>query len=616
MSTTARTRRRRSTLAAIGASSIAAIAASPAGAQAPAPTLTIFHNLDFIAVGGFADGESLTISVTRPNLGVVGTVTAPAREGEVPGEFGLELNHGPEAAPLPGDCWDGPVPDILPGDTVTVSGDTIVHSDVVDDIQITTGMFAVGQDVAYEGYALDATGAPIPIAALDSGEVRAEDANPERVRATPTRVEAIPGVPGGFRAIHERSANYGAFRGEDQTLDYIRNALLSFGDPAMGYGHIEVPPPFAQIVDGVSGRQFGRIAGGGPALGCDAAVFERNSIETTSPTTINATNVGAGIVVNGKAATDVTAADDVDILVDGSAVDAVVTVNPGARTWRATIPATAIPATDAPLRIEADFPGSEFDTIDGAYISTVELPKDLAAPSAPTANPAGGTYVGTQQVTLTAEEGATIRYTNDGADPTSTSLVANGPIAVTATQTLKAIAIDAAGNASGVTVLNYTITSPPGAGGGDGGGGGGGAAATGAGLTTGTTIGADAGASDAPAAQASAVKAPLGITALIASKSIKRSKARIQGLRLTLRIVPGTEVVRFRIYRKLRNGARVLLTSGFRAPAAAGFYRATLKDPVLRRKLTPGNYEVEVTPGASQTDLGTSRRHAFKVTRR
>jgi len=483
-----------------------------------------------------------------------------------------------------------------------------VHSDVVDDIQITTGMFAIGQNVAYEGYALDPNGDPIPLAALDSGEVRAEAANP-RVRANPTKVETIPGVPGGFRAIHERSAGYGAFVGETETLDHRRNALLTFGDPAMGYGHIAPPPPFAQLVEGISARQLDGIPGGGPALGCPATTFERNSIETTSPTAINAANAGSAIVVNGRAASDVTVGEDVEILVDGAVRDdAVVTVTPGTREWTATIPAAAIPATDAPLKIEADFPNSAFDTIAGAYISTIAVPKDVTAPVAPGASLASGTYVGAQAVTLTAEAGATIRYTNNGAEPTPTSSVANGPIAITATQTLKAIAIDAAGNPSPVTVREYTITSPPGPGAGDGGGGGA------AGLTLGTTVGAAAGASDT--ARGSAAKAKLGITALIASKSIKRRKARIQGLRLTLRLVPGTEVVRLRIYRRLRNGARVLLSSGFRAPAAAGFYRVTLKDPALRRKLTAGNYEIEVTPGASRTDLGNSRRHTFKVTRR
>lgn len=606
-------RRRRQALAAAAAvTSIAAfaVAAAPASAthaqSQSTHNLSIFHNLDFVAVSGFDDGDKLTIAVDRPGVGQIASLRADARPGEAAGDFGLELNHGPAGDPELGDCWTNYVPDILPGDTVSVTypvGEgTATDSDVVDDIQITRGMFTAGSDVAFEGIALDAAGNPINVATLDSGETRADGATP-RVRAAVTRVVAIPGVPGGFRALHERAQNYGLTAGT-ATLDQIHAGLLNFGDPAIGYGHLEPPPPFVQLVEGISSRQADGIPGGGPAIGCPPLPFERNSIETLDRSAINAANAGSPIVVNGRAATGVTAGD-IEIRVDDTVVnDAVVTVNAATRSWSATIPDTALLlVADGPVTIEARFAGA-FRPVPGARVTTVVLEKDTSAPAAPSAKPGTGTYTGAQSVELTAEAGATIHYTNSGAAPTTTSPVASGPIAVTASQTLRAIAVDAAGNVSPEAVLTYgiqtTATAPgtPGTG------------TTGTG-TTSVTVGAGLGGAE-PAGSAR----PLSLGLLTMSKSIKRQRARRDGLRVTMRLQQGTEVVGLRIYRKLRNGRRVLLATGFRAPRAIGLYRVRLADPSVRRRLTPGNYELEATPGRSRADLGRAARHAFKVTAR
>jgi Chitobiase/beta-hexosaminidase C-terminal domain len=614
--TTQARKRRRSALAAAGMTTLAAAAAAPAGATHVASTVTgepvahnlsIFHNLDFVAVSGFAEGDELTIRVSRPGVGEIASLTAAARPGEVDGEAGLELNHGPEGAPLDGDCWTGHVPDILPGDTVSVSypdgaGATATDADVVDNIQITRGAFTAGDDVAFEGIALDAAGDPIDVARLDSGETRADGA-PARIRAAVTRVVALPGVPGGFRALHERAANYGVdARRFPATLNQIHLGLLGFGDPAIGYGHSEPPPPFVQLVEGVSGRPSDGIPGGGAAPGCEAVTrtFERNSIETADRAAINAANAGTPVVAAGRAASDVTASSDVAISVDGTVVeDAVVAVNAAARTWRATIPAAALPAADGPVRIEADFAGA-FDTIPGADVSTMVLPKDTVAPRAPAADPPAGAYAGARQVTLTAEDGATIHYTNGGAAPTTASPVASGPIAVTATQTLRAIAVDAAGNASPVAVLAYTIGAP----------------GTGGGTTGGGTTATVGGASGGPAYAGPGGAKPLALGLLTARGAIRRTRARREGVRLAMRLKPGTKIVRIRVYRKRRDGARTLLATAFRAPRAAGTYRVRLGDPALRRRLTPGGYEVEAIPGRGRTALGTPSRVSFRVTAR
>ena len=59
------------------------------------------------------------------------------------------------------------------------------------------------------------------------------------------------------------------------------------------------------------------------------------------------------------------------------------------------------------------------------------------------------------QVTITADEGATIKYTTDGSNPTSQSSTYNGPLTLNATTTVKAIAIKD-GKTSSVASKKFT----------------------------------------------------------------------------------------------------------------------------------------------------------------
>lgn len=77
---------------------------------------------------------------------------------------------------------------------------------------------------------------------------------------------------------------------------------------------------------------------------------------------------------------------------------------------------------------------------------------------APRFSPAGGIYTEAQNVTLSAESGATIYYTLDGSVPTGNSLVYSSPLSISATTTVRAIAVKA-GVSSGVATTVYTINS-------------------------------------------------------------------------------------------------------------------------------------------------------------
>ncbi len=76
----------------------------------------------------------------------------------------------------------------------------------------------------------------------------------------------------------------------------------------------------------------------------------------------------------------------------------------------------------------------------------------------PTFNPPGGSYTGTQTVTLsTTTAGASIRYTVDGSTPTSSSTLYTGPISVPTSRTVNAIGILSGSANSAVASATYTI---------------------------------------------------------------------------------------------------------------------------------------------------------------
>jgi Chitobiase/beta-hexosaminidase C-terminal domain/Legume lectin domain len=84
-----------------------------------------------------------------------------------------------------------------------------------------------------------------------------------------------------------------------------------------------------------------------------------------------------------------------------------------------------------------------------------------AAVSLPTFSPVGGTYTSAQSVTISdATSGATIYYTTDGATPTTSSTKYTGPIAVSSTETLEAIAV-VTGGTSSIASASYTINLLP-----------------------------------------------------------------------------------------------------------------------------------------------------------
>ena len=83
---------------------------------------------------------------------------------------------------------------------------------------------------------------------------------------------------------------------------------------------------------------------------------------------------------------------------------------------------------------------------------------NLNAAATPTFNPAGGTYSGTQQVTINDEtSGANLYYTLDGNVPTANSTLYTGAVTISKSATLSAIAVASGYANSGVNSAVYTI---------------------------------------------------------------------------------------------------------------------------------------------------------------
>ena len=113
-----------------------------------------------------------------------------------------------------------------------------------------------------------------------------------------------------------------------------------------------------------------------------------------------------------------------------------------------------------PQQIAFDSVGNLY-FLDGAgRIRKVMLVAQTAA--TPTFTPAGGSYTSAQSVAISSTTaGANIYYTTDGTNPTPSSPVYAGPITVTASETVKAIAFATGYTQSAVASATYAITLPP-----------------------------------------------------------------------------------------------------------------------------------------------------------
>jgi hypothetical protein len=124
---------------------------------------------------------------------------------------------------------------------------------------------------------------------------------------------------------------------------------------------------------------------------------------------------------------------------------------PTASTWQVTI--SNLSEGNNPVTIRAADAAGNAVTLETAVVLDSQPPATAAVP-------AGGTFNAPQNVTLTANEAATIYYTTDGTEPTTASSVYSGPLLMTSMTILKYYAQDAAENRETPQAQTYIFSYP------------------------------------------------------------------------------------------------------------------------------------------------------------
>ena len=412
----------------------------PAGVDAPR-SIEVFHGIEMVGLFNYPAKADVRVDVVRNGL-VIGSTTHKTDATGL-----LEINHVGGGLFPAGDCWDpAATPNIRPGDTVlsTILSSGEQDSAVVRDVYInnwedsTTKVDTTNNTITISGHARGANITPTE----DVLELRLNangfgwDVNGERkdLRAD---VGAEVQPDGTFTHVFQVSATdarQASTSGFEQMIEW---------SPAVAEPNL---PSELTVFDG----EEGALPGCSPLL-------ERNAITTSTHPFVNGANRSAAEVVLGGVASGAT--DNVSVSVNGKNYAATLSPLAGHQTWTASIPMADLAGLpDGQIDALATFTEAAVGN-DPAQVAhaTAAMLKDTGAPAAVAATPQPGTYNAAQQVELSAEQGTKVYYTTDGSAPTERSTLYSGPIAVNNTQTIQAIAVDRAGNHSGVATFGYTI---------------------------------------------------------------------------------------------------------------------------------------------------------------
>jgi len=242
----------------------------------------------------------------------------------------------------------------------------------------------------------------------------------------------------------------------------------------------------------------------------------------------------------------------------------------GAGSWTATVPASSLAGlADGAIRVASTYSIGAGQTVGGL------VSKDATAPSAPRSSVAPGSYTSTQNVALSSNDG-TVRFTTDGSQPSASSAAYQRPISVASSQTIKAVAVDAAGNVSPVSEFGYAIGAP----------------------------------SVAPAPiVASTVLRKLKVESLSLTRRMSTRSARKQGITTLVFAPEGAKIARIRVLR----GKKVVQSVNRKVSADGVIEVRVPSTKKARRALKRGTYRVEVRVGQSLSNLGAAKIRTIKL---
>lgn len=417
---------------ALGALSCAVGAAGlmlPADAAVNAAHAVVVLKDDAIVeADGFSSEEDVLVEVTRNGVVVGSAQTTANLEGFV------NINHD--------DCWDVFTPQILPGDVVRVTDSAgTIDTVPVTNIEVTEGPVLTGSSFTIRGRV---NGVRPPV-----GELQVEARTNDPIRFRPLAPTPNPDDDEVRSTVTYDGAG-GAFTATFFGLnEQQQEAAQNFGE--FFVSHLAAANEITSASEGT----------GSPGPGCPAT--QGHAVTKVSSPIINRANQGLGLTVSGMTL-DATAVSVRLRDGDGTLVTKDVTPTPatGAQTWTARFSALEMAALDGRITVAGTY------TSDGTQLNgvTMSLMKDLVAPARPSASPDAGAYRRRQSVSLSAGPGEQIRYTlGNGTQPapgaSTGSLYRGRQIAITASQTLKAVAIDQADNVSPVTRQRYRIGTVP-----------------------------------------------------------------------------------------------------------------------------------------------------------
>jgi hypothetical protein len=387
--------------------------------------IEVAHGRDLVIMDGYPGNKELVVEVVRNGV-TIATTTETHYKTDSTGF--LEVNHVGQT-----DCFDGnTAPDIRPGDTIrTTVGDPAESTDI--DTMIV-------QNVTYDGAPVERMIARTIPAEVDP--VTQEIVTPEstvmegtgiyEVRGTALHADGVTRLEGEIevRLNHPARANWDASDRRDWRV------TAEAGDDGRYMAEFDTAGSSADqgaIADAEMaalwlGSTSELSSYDGPGSPCNPA--PNAGITKVSPRVVNLDTESITLEGYAPADAEVKVGED---LVQASPEGG----------WTYSMPAAEL--ADGPLTLTA--------VIDGVPVSRTIM-VDRTAPGTPTANLPSGEHTMPQTIHLGGEN--ELRYTTDGSAPSQASLKYTGGISVTGNLTIKAVAVDAAGNLSPVATFAYT----------------------------------------------------------------------------------------------------------------------------------------------------------------